>query len=39
MEKQDKKKTIREMTEGISGMQDQKEKRKDGFLPISFWTD
>lgn len=39
MEQQDKKKTIREMTEGNSLMQDQKEKRKDGFLPIFFWTD
>lgn len=39
MSKQERNKTEQEMTEGLSRMQDRKEKRKDGFLPIFFWTD
>ena len=36
---QDKDEMIREKTERILQRQDYKEKRKDRFLPIFFWTD
>jgi hypothetical protein len=36
---QDKIKMIREETERKTEVKDQKEERKDRFLPIFFWTD
>ena len=36
---QDKDEIIREKIERISQRQDQKEERKERFLPIFFWTD
>lgn len=39
MTQQDNDKMIREKTERIPEIQDQKEDRKGRFLPIFFWTD
>lgn len=35
----DKNEMIREKTERVPQRQDNKEERKDRFLPIFFWTD